>query len=167
MGGDQSGRHHRTRRNLLAGRSGATVQVSDKTLRRWIKAGRIPATQVAGPYGPAWRIPAQVVQTAQQVIDVVPVDRALDSRTLGMVIAQAVSQAVSQETQTLTAEITQLRQQVETLTTALNHQEQEQSHQIVSRDQWVVSEMRRVLEEQAIANKHGKKSWWQRLVGKE
>ena len=142
-------------------------QVSDKTLRRWIKAGRIPATQIPGPYGPAWRIPAQAVHTAQQVIDVVPVARTMDSRTLGMVIAQAVSQAVAQETQALITEITQLRQQVETLTTALNHQEQDQTQQSASRDQWVVTEIRRVLKEQAMANKPVKQSWWQRLISSQ
>ncbi|MCL5013035.1 MAG: hypothetical protein M1493_03495 [Firmicutes bacterium] len=39
-----------------------------------------------GSYGQEWRNP---VQTAAQVIDVVPVGRSLDPRTLSVVISQA------------------------------------------------------------------------------
>ena len=85
--------------------------VSDKTIRRWIKTGKLPASQESGPYGVAWRIPETAIHTAQQIVEVIPVDRALDPRTLGMVIAQAVSQ----ETQGLIEAVNALKAQVEQL----------------------------------------------------
>ena len=134
--------------------------VSDKTIRRWIKAGKLEATQVPGPYGLEYRIPIQAVQTAQRVMDVVPVERGMDPRTLGMVIAQAVREGVAQETQALTAELVQLRQQVETLTAAVQDQRQEQARHAASRDQWVVETMRSLLAEHAHSHPQ---SWWARL----
>lgn len=98
--------------------------VSDKTLRRWIKAGKLPAFQATGPYGPTWRIPLSALQTAQQVIDVVPVNRPVDAQTLGLIVAQAVAQ----ETQPLRATIQSLQDQVAQLTRtleALNDQRQQ------------------------------------------
>ncbi len=134
--------------------------VSDKTIRRWIKAGKLEATQAIGPYGPEYRIPIQAVQTAQHVMDVVPVERGMDPRTLGMVIAQAVREGVAQETQVLTAELAQLRQQVDTLTAAVQAQRQEQARQSDARDQWVVETMRGLLAEHDHITQH---SWWARL----
>lgn len=134
--------------------------VSDKTIRRWIKAGKLEATQAPGPYGPEYRIPIPAVQTAQHVMDVVPVERGMDPRTLGMVIAQAVREGVAQETQVLTAELAQLRQQVETLTAAVQDQRQEQVRHSASHDQWVVETMRGLLAEHAHIHPQ---SWWARL----
>lgn len=129
--------------------------VSDKTLRRWIRAGKIPAQQEKGPYGVAWRIPHTAIQTAQQVIDVVPVDRAIDPRTLGMVIAQAVAQ----ETRPLVATIEILQEKIEHLTHTLDQMVQPQPQDPATRDAHVVHLIREALEqhqETAAKPRH----WW-------
>ena len=64
--------------------------VHEKTLRRWIRSGRITATLAEGPYGPQYQVPATALATAQQVIDVVKVERPTDPMTLALAVAQAV-----------------------------------------------------------------------------
>lgn len=64
----------------------------------------------------AWRIPETAIHTAQQIVEVVPVDRALDPRTLGMVIARVVSQ----ETQGLVETVNALKIQVEQLSQTID-----------------------------------------------
>ncbi|MCY0880302.1 MAG: helix-turn-helix domain-containing protein [Firmicutes bacterium] len=115
--------------------------VSDKTLRRWIKAGKLPAFQEEGPYGPMWRIPATALQTAQQVIDVVPVNRPVEPQTLGLIIAQAVAQ----ETQPLLDAIQHLQAQVAALTQTLNALEQQRRQDAEARDAAVVRLIRDAL----------------------
>lgn len=64
--------------------------VSDKTVRRYIKAGKGPATQESRPCGLAWRIPEAVTHTTLHTVEVIPTGRALNLQTFGLVIAQAV-----------------------------------------------------------------------------
>jgi MerR family copper efflux transcriptional regulator len=85
--------------------------VSEKTVRRRIKAGDLLAELVPGPYGQQYRIPASAIQTAQEVVDVIQVDRPNDPRVLGMVVAQAVEEAVARQTAPLLQEIRALREQ--------------------------------------------------------
>src|SRR5215217_2216839 len=75
--------------------------VHEKTLRRWIRTGRIPADLVDGPYGPQYHVPVSALSSAQQVLDVVKVERPTDPRTLAL----AVAQAVHHEHETLRAQL--------------------------------------------------------------
>ncbi len=131
------------------------LRVSDKTVRRWIKTGKLPATQESGPYGFAWRIPEVAIHTAQQVIAVVPIDRALDPRTLGMVIAQAVSQ----ETQGLVETVNALKTQVEQLSRTLEQLEERRTQAEVSRDERVVQMIRAAVDRNG-PETQGHHWWW-------
>lgn len=117
--------------------------LSRKTVRRRIHRGELPAAMEEGPYGPEYRIPAEAINTAQQIIDVVKVERT-DPRTLAL----AIVQALDERDQGLQEEIAQLRRQVEELTEALE-----------DRDQQLVEQLRGVLDEK----QKSKSSWWQRL----
>lgn len=64
--------------------------VHEKTLRRWIRAGRVPADLVDGPYGRQYQVPVSALSSAQHVLDVVKVERPTDPRTLALAVAQAV-----------------------------------------------------------------------------
>ncbi len=92
------------------------LNVSEKTVRRWIRDGRLQATQQPGPYGMTWHIPASAIKTVNQVIEVLPMDRSVDPRTLGLIIAQAVTEsnrALTQQIAELQAQVTQLTHQLE------------------------------------------------------
>jgi len=89
--------------------------LSRKTVRRRIHNGELPAKLEDGPYGPEYRIPAEAINTAQEIIDVVRVERPTDPWTLAMVIVQALEE----RDRGLQEEIVQLRQEVTELTQAL------------------------------------------------
>lgn len=131
--------------------------VSKRTIRRRIHRGELPAKLEEGPYGPEYRIPSEAINTAQQIIDVVKVERSTDPMTLALVI----SQVLDARDRGLQEEIVQLRHQVEALTRALESYQQREEE----RDRWLVAELRRALEEpkgQGGQTK-GKQRWWQRL----
>ena len=48
------------------------------------------AEREARPRGEQYRVPGQPVQCAQQVLDVVKVERPVDPRTLALAVAQAI-----------------------------------------------------------------------------
>jgi excisionase family DNA binding protein len=77
---------------LTLGQAAQRLGHSEKTLRRWIKSGRLQATLEPGPYGPQYWVSTQAVQTAQQVLDVVTVERAPDQESLALAVAQAIAQ---------------------------------------------------------------------------
>lgn len=115
--------------------------LSTKTIRRRIKQGEIPATLEPGPYGDQYIIPAEAIDTAQQIVDVVRVDRPTDPMTLAL----AITQALDERDKGLQDEIAQLRQQVETLTRALDE-----------RDRQLVEQLQEALLQD-------RKPWWKRL----
>ncbi len=86
--------------------------VSTQTVRRWVKAGKLPAAIVDSPYGPAYQIPDSALNTAQLITDVVRVDRPNDPALLGAMIAQAVAAAVHAELAPVLAELAELRRMV-------------------------------------------------------
>lgn len=127
--------------------------VSPKTVRRWIQGGRLPARKEKGPYGEQYLIPAEAIQSAQQVLDVVKVERPTDPRVLALAVAQAIeereaalrqelaalraqvaaldtSHAWAQENAVLRVELASLQRQVATLISALEQSEQARREQL-------------------------------------
>lgn len=90
---------------LTIAETASQLGVSQKTVRRWIKAGRLPATREEGPYGPQYRVSTHAVQTAQQIIDVVKVERPTDPQTLAL----AVSRAIEERQMALITEVVRIR----------------------------------------------------------
>jgi excisionase family DNA binding protein len=77
---------------LSLAQAAARLGHSEKTLRRWIKSGRLPATLEPGPYGPQYWVSTQTVQAAQHVLEVVAIERAPDAERLVLAVAQAIEQ---------------------------------------------------------------------------
>lgn len=75
---------------LTVAEAAEKLGVNDKTIRRWVKAGRLAAELADGPYGKQYRIPADALQTAQQALAVVTVDRGADPRVLALAVVQAL-----------------------------------------------------------------------------
>src|SRR5438067_5462948 len=67
--------------------------VSEKTVRRWIKSGKLHAELVDTEFHRQYCVSTQDVQTANQVLDVVKVERPTDPRTLALAVAKAVQEA--------------------------------------------------------------------------
>jgi excisionase family DNA binding protein len=114
--------------------------VSQKTVRRWIQSGRLHAYKEHGPYGEQYRVPLEAIGTAQQVLDVVKVERPTDPRVLALAVAQALEEreialrtVLHDEIATLRQQITELnpRQSIKEETTAL-HEQIEVLHQQVT-----------------------------------
>ena len=68
------------------------LNLSTKTIRRRIHKGELPATLEDGPYGDQYIIPAVAIDTAQEIVDVVKVNRPTDATTLALVITQALDE---------------------------------------------------------------------------
>jgi MerR family copper efflux transcriptional regulator len=84
---------------------------SEKTLRRWVKSGRLPAALEAGPYGPQYWVSTHAVQAAQQALEVVTVERTPDRELLAL----AVAQVLEQRDAGLRAELVSIQAKLDTL----------------------------------------------------
>lgn len=117
--------------------------ISAATVRRRIKKGEVEAIKRPGPYGDQYYIPSnEVTTTAQEITDVVPVDRKFNAQEL----AGFISLAIRKENEDLHQEIKELRQEL-----AKFKKDQEEKAQ--DRDAWIVAQLREMTEH--------KKPWWQ------
>lgn len=115
--------------------------ISNATVRRRIKKGEVEAVKRAGPYGDQYYIPSNEVTTAQEITDVVPVDRKFNAQEL----AGFISLAIRKENEDLHNEIKELRQELVKF-------KQEQEVKVQDRDVWIVAQLRDLTEQ--------KKPWW-------
>jgi excisionase family DNA binding protein len=107
---------------LSLAQAAAQLGHSEKTLRRWIKSGRLPATLEVGPYGPQYWVSTQAVQAAQRALEVVAVERAPDTASLALAVAQAIEQRdaalradLAHREATLRAELAAIQSKLDTL----------------------------------------------------
>lgn len=70
--------------------------LSESTLRRRIKDGAIRAEKRNGPYGPQWFVDPAAIRTAQEITDVVPVNRTHDLAALAHVVAEYLAKQNSE-----------------------------------------------------------------------
>lgn len=119
--------------------------VSTATVRRRIKRGEMEAVKRPGPYGDQYYIPSNEVTTAQEITDVVPVDRKFNAQEL----ANFMSLVIRKENEELQQEIKELRQE-------LANFKQEQEEKAQDRDDRIVAQIRDLMEQK-------KQPWWKRL----
>lgn len=117
--------------------------VSPATVRRRIKKGELKAVKRPGPYGEQYFIPTSEVTAAQEITDVVPVDKRLTVQEL----AHFINLAIRKENEDLHQEIKELRQEL------VNFRQAQEA-----RDIQVVAQIRAIVGEK-------KKPWWSRLFG--
>ena len=96
---------------LTVAEAAQQLGVNDKTVRRWVKAGRLSAELIDGPYGKQYRIPADAIGSARQTLAVVTVERGADPHALAL----AVARALEPRDALLCGEVEQLRQQLAVL----------------------------------------------------
>jgi excisionase family DNA binding protein len=90
--------------------------VSVDTVRRRIKKGEINAVKMQGPFGEQWFIPSGEIQTAQEIIDVIPVQRQLDMQQL----ASVLELLIEKRTEPLLKEIENLKNEVQSMSEQLS-----------------------------------------------
>ena len=120
--------------------------VSDKTVRRRIKKGELPAQLVDSPYGEQYMIPADAVEAASQTIAVATVEKQPDPRTIAMAIGQALDQRdaeIKSEIQALRDEIKQRDEQITATLEKLESYEVDRQHREEERDKELITKMRK------------------------
>lgn len=117
---------------------------STKQVWRDIRDGKISGVKDERGH---WRIPASAIQTAQQLIETVPVERPLDRQTLAMVI----DRAMDQRTQEITQQVAALSEEIRALKQALEQSE-------AKRDQLLVQTIRDTLSNNQ--EKSPSRPWW-------
>lgn len=82
---------------IMSNDNGLTVKetaerlgVSERTVRRWIKVGKMHAELIDGPYGQQYVIPLDNVQTIEQTVAVATVEKTADPLTIALAISQAM-----------------------------------------------------------------------------
>jgi excisionase family DNA binding protein len=96
--------------------------VSTRTVRRWIREGRISSELRPGPYGEQYFIPVDQIQTAHEVRDLVRADRPIDLITLAHTLDGYLRQkesAVAASLEALRGEVQQALRLQEERETAL------------------------------------------------
>jgi excisionase family DNA binding protein len=71
---------------LTLKQAAAQLGISPRTARRWIREGKLAGELMPGPYGEQYMVPAGQINTAQEITDVVKVDRQADMTTLAAVL---------------------------------------------------------------------------------
>lgn len=117
--------------------------ISPATVRRRIKRGGLQAVKKPGPYGEQYYIPSSEVTTAQEITEVVQVDRKFNTQEL----AGFITLAIQKENEELRQEMKKLRQELADMKKQQEEREQE-------RDTQILAQIREIMNEK-------KKPWWQ------
>ncbi len=99
--------------------------ISPRTIRRWIKEGKVRAELRPGPYGQQYYVPATQIHTAQEVHDVVRVDRQIELADLARALDGYLSEresALVAALETLHVTVSQAAQRQEERETALRQE---------------------------------------------
>lgn len=131
--------------------------VSARTVRRWIKAGRLQADMVNGPHGPQYFIPVEAINTAQHVIDVVKVERKNEPEALALAVARALQERDAKIYSTLHDEFTK---QIDELKEQLREQAAAQEAREEARRQRDEERDKRLLEAIRATQKRKRRRWW-------
>jgi len=123
--------------------------VSDKTVRRRIKKGELPAELVDSPYGEQYMIPADAVEAASQTLTVATVEKQPDPMTIALAIGQALDKRdaeIKAEIQSLREEIRQRDDQIAATLEKLERYEEERHHHEEERYKELIAKMREAME---------------------
>lgn len=112
--------------------------ISPRTARRWIREGRLEAEMRQGPYGPQYFIASSQIQTAQQITDVVRVERQVDMTTLAKALSSYLEEredALAQALESLRVEYKQAVQGQEQQALTMQKEIEELRLELAARDE--------------------------------
>ena len=98
------------------------LEVSHDTIRRRIRTGQIRAEKLEGVYGLQWIVDEDSLFENKQIIEIVPVKKAVDSNQLMETIRYTIQDTIQEAMKESTEEIKELRQEIEALTNAIKEQ---------------------------------------------
>lgn len=146
--------------------------VSEQTVRRWIKSGKITAELRDSPYGPQYYVPGYQIQAAAEIQDVVKVDRTVDMASLAKVMEHYLTEREQALLETMEGIQSEIRESIQ----RFEHRESELVNEIAAareenkalrelvedrleeRDRKLMETLR-ALQQKADQEKR-KKSWW-------
>lgn len=134
--------------------------VSSDTVRRRIKRGDLRAEKQKGPYGYCWMIPESEIRIAQEITEVVPVNRPVAIPDLVDAIAARLDGKLSEALSTLAEEQARTRAEVEAL-----RQELAATRETQERIERSIEERDRKLTEalRALTEKEKHRGWWKKI----
>jgi excisionase family DNA binding protein len=133
--------------------------ISVSTARRWIREGKLTAKKEPGPYGLEYRIPADQINTANEIKDVVQVEHPVDLAHIALVLDENLRGRDAE----IAGKMDLLRQElIETLRIELREASQRQ-HDQVAHLQTELIETRNELQATLATLHTPQPSWWQRL----
>ena len=146
------------------------LDVSETTVRRWIKSGRLEAELQEGPYGPQYFITSESIEKAknyepativiQNTNQATPQDL---QRAIGMVIRESVAMEMERVEQGILQEIDSLKTELEETKKAL-------AIGLEERDKKLVEAMRSILERQKEEYERRERErllpWWKKIFKK-
>ena len=90
------------------------LEVSQRTVRRRIKSGKLEAEKIDGPYGKQYMLPAdQFADIAKDIRDVVSVEQPVSIQRLQEAVQEAIKEVVQEEVKPLQERIDHLEAQLE------------------------------------------------------
>jgi len=124
--------------------------ISTRTVRRYIKTGRLSAHKVKSPYGEVWVIPEEEVNTAQEITDVVSVKREYDVKDLAL----AINQYLNQRDKKLDKKLDQIMARLDRMEQLVIEREK----RLKERDQKLMECIRKIQ-----GKDQQKKPWWKKI----
>lgn len=140
--------------------------VSLTTARRWVKDGKLAAELRPGAYGDQYMVPLRAVDTAQEIHDVVKVDRQADL----VAFAQALEGYLSRRDAALVGALESDREAVSTelgrIRAELEATRQQIAAATIERDRRAEERDRRLLETIRSIQEERRRGFWGRLVSR-
>ncbi|HEX6971596.1 MAG TPA: helix-turn-helix domain-containing protein [Limnochordia bacterium] len=140
--------------------------ISLTTARRWIKDGKLPAELRPGAYGDQYMVPERAVDTAQQIHDVVKVDRQADLVAFAQALEGYLSRrdaalvgALESDREAVTTELARVRAELEAT-------RQQVAAATLERDRRAEERDRRLLEAIRALQAERRRGFWGRLVNR-
>lgn len=147
------------------------LNISETTVRRWIKSGRLQATMIEGPYGPQYDIPEEALDRARRMENVPVLIHDGNPIITQEDITKAIQAAISENVALEMAKVEEgILQEIDSLKSELESTRKALAIGLEERDKKLIEVMRATLERQKEEYEQRERErslpWWRRLLNK-